>query len=201
MLEERPLVCDSSDEESDNTSVASDGLDGGFSDVDAEENIPQFNLESEHEGDEDVHHIPPEHTEGATIYSARNPKKSQRKWSSKPPNVHKIPVSHLQREREGITARTSQAINTKLDAFKLVVPEVLVQIVVRTNKKAHRFYTQLKQNHPNDKPRKWQDTDVNEIYALIGTLIFIGAHKQWNEKLEELFDLENRPFCRAVRDV
>lgn len=199
MLEERPLLVESSDEGSDGESCASDGFDGEFSDVDAEGNARPFNSDSEDEAEENVQHIPPQRTEQATFYFAQNPKRSQRKWSSKPPNTHKIPVSHLLRERQGITARTTQAINTKLDAFKQVVPEVLVQIIVReTNKKAHRFYTQLKQEHPNDKPRKWRDTDVHEIYALIGILIFVGAHKQWNENLEELFDMENRPFCRAV---
>lgn len=129
-------------------------------------------------------------------------KKSDKQWQKVALPLNKIPVSHLVREREGITVRTRDAIKTKLDAFKMILPEVLIPIIVRaTNKKARRFYDEARRANPNQHPRPWHDTNVDEIYGIIAILIFCGAHKQSNENMEEIFQVESRPFCRAVMSL
>lgn len=208
-FEERPDVESSESSESDDNSQEDgpeDNLDGDFSDIDPDTEIELTSETDDDDNEEDDQpasdSVPAEQLGSATYFFAQNPRKSQRKWCSSPPPVHKIPVSHLVRERQGITARTVQAINFKLDAFKLIVPEVLIQIIVReTNRKAKRFQEELHQEYPNQKHRPWHDTNINGIYGLIGILIFCGAHNQWNESMEELFSKENRPFCRAVMSL
>lgn len=198
VLERRPIIVDSDNGDD----QVEDNIDSDFSDLDAEDSIPNF-ADSEEDGEENVEkNVSVEHTHLETIYVPQNSRKSSRIWSSVAQSAHKVQSSHIVRERQGINARTMQAINSKLDAFTMIVPEVLVQIIVReTNKKAHRYYQQKTTENSNQQHRPWHDTNANEIYALIGILIFCGAHKQWDEKLDELFDKESRPFCRAVMSL
>lgn len=171
-----------------------------FSDFDANDDIHPTIESDESETEESS--VSTQRMGDVSYFFAQNRQKSQRKWCSVPPPLHKVRESHLVRERQGITERTKQAINCKVDAFKMIVPEVLIQIIVQeTNRKAKRFYEEASRENPNQKPRPWHDTNVDEIYALIAMLIFLGAHKQWSESMEEIFSKENRPFCRAVMSM
>lgn len=204
-FEERPHIIDSDsdvDNNDDEEDAVCDNLDGDFSDEDAEDSIPNIEEQEEDDSDNDDGILAEVSAQGRITYFAQNRNKSDRKWSSIPPSVRKVQKSHIVRERQGVTARTMHAIHNKEDAFKTVVPEVLIQIIVReTNKKARRFFDEKRNENPDQRHRPWHDTNVDEIYALLGILIFCGAHKQSNEKLEEIFDKESRPFCRAVMSL
>lgn len=91
-------------------------------------------------------------------------------------------------------------LTTPLVAFQKIIPETLVHIIVaETNRKSWQFYAMngktIKQQ------RVWYDTNSVEIYALIGILIYAGSHKNWDERLDELYHLDNRPFYRAAMSL
>jgi len=101
------------------------------------------------------------------------------------------------REREGLTVQTAQNLNSHLLAFKKIIPETLVNVIVaETNRKARQFYAM----NPTG-ARIWYDTNSVEIYALISILIYAGVHKNWNERIDEFYRLDNRPFYRATMSL
>lgn len=194
--------------ESDEEEVVDDNIDSDFSDCDLaadEAAVELQNIENEEENietgeEEEVQNIEtdeePEVEEEGIWYYAQN-KKYKRKWRASPPNVTRVRDFQILRERQGISAETAVNINTHLSAFKKLVPETLINVIVaETNRKARHFYT------INSNPaRIWYDTNSNEIYALIGILIYAGVHKNWDERLDELYRLDNRPFYRAAMSL
>ena len=133
--------------------------------------------------------------EGIWYYSQN--KKYKRKWSVNPPDVTRVRDFQILRERQGIPVQIAQNINTHLAAFKKVIPKTLVNVIVaETNRKASNFY-----NMNSHTARIWYNTNSVEIYALISILIYAGVHKNWDERLDELYRLDNRPFYRSAMSL
>lgn len=105
----------------------------------------------------------------------------------------------LRKTRKESKACSIGSFVEKKDAFMRIIPPSIVEtIVIETNKKAKREYATTHETKKSKRVRTWQDTNVDEIYALIGILLHCGAEKANTVQAKDLFHKSNMPFYRAV---
>lgn len=125
-------------------------------------------------------------------------------WWSMPSEAEKERCEHKRQTRVQSFAycKESFSFDDKQKSFKrLFPPSVVGVIVIETNRKAKRVYEQCRQTHPLKKLRKWQDTNVDEVYAYVAILLYSGAARTHNVRAADLFHKSELPFYRAVMSL
>ena len=108
-------------------------------------------------------------------------------WASVPLPSRKTPRKNLARIPKNRTPQTETVVNTG-DCFGLFLTLTMVNLMVRfTNIEGHRV-----------RGGSWSPVDFEEMQALIGCLLYLGARKQNFLDLKVLFDqLDGLPILRA----
>lgn len=120
-------------------------------------------------------------------------------WWSMPTPSEKTRTEHMRKIRLNAYPYTKQNFNTKIDAFKRILPEGNIDlIVIETNRKAKKEYEANAHAYLPKRMRPWRETNVAELYAYIAILLHAGAEKSNNVCAKDLFAQSNMPFYRAV---
>lgn len=129
-------------------------------------------------------------------------KTDKKVWWSMPSRSEKFRTDIARENRELALPTSKENFDDKRSAFVRVMPSSIIEtIVIETNRKAKRVYTQNQKTHKHKKMRNWFDTNADEIYAFLGVLLYAGAEKSNLVHAKDLFDEEKYALSRAVMSL
>jgi len=123
-------------------------------------------------------------------------------WSTTPPQTGRMVQANILREISGVKPAAGPLQETG-DSFNLFVTEEMLLVVVRKTNRHGRNAAQVwNAAHVGSEERVWIETDVIELRAFIGLLLYAGAHKSGGENVTELWSAkEGRPLFRATMSL
>ena len=185
-------------------------------DVDDTSFQPDPNVELSSVGSESDEH-PPSDSEGSlTPQCCKRPRRQQsvppvpdtivskngHTWSTNPQSTGRTVQANILRQTSGVKTAVGQLENTA-ESFKLFVTEDMLLLAVReTNHHGHNATRVWNEAHVSSTTQAWVDTDVTELRAFLGLLLYVGVHKAAGESLPELWSAtDGRPLFRAVMSL
>lgn len=123
-------------------------------------------------------------------------------WSTDRPHTGRAVQANILRQTSGVnpSAGLLQAI---ADSFNLFLTEDMLLLVVReTNRHGRQAARDWNEANVEGERRVWNETDVVELRAFVGLLLYAGAHKSGHESWNVMWSAkEGRPLYRATMSL
>lgn len=121
-------------------------------------------------------------------------------WWSNPTENEKNRTESLERIRKESVPCCTENFVTKKEAFLRLFPlQIIEAIVTETNRKARN--SSHSEENGTQKQRAWKETNIDEMMAFFGILLYSGAEKSNLVQAKDLFDKSYMPFHRAVMSL
>lgn len=124
-------------------------------------------------------------------------------WTTTAPNTGRAVKGNLLRQNDGLTGAVGPLTNIA-SCFKLFMTEDMLLLVVReTNRHGRNSARVWNDAHVADgNLQVWDETDIVEMRAFIGLLLYAGVHMSGGESMLELWSAkEGRPLFRATMSL
>lgn len=125
--------------------------------------------------------------------------KSGKKWNKEPPPTGRIRAHNVVNFTQRRPGPAPGIVHDPLAIFKTIMSGEIAYIIIReTNRKGKELATKSNSEHPNSRPRVWNNLTLNEFHAYLGILLYAGCYRSNSEPVKELWGDTHLPLYKAA---